>query len=152
MRMRVLAAALLIGTLPGVQAWAQSSPPPALPTLQETPSLAEQVKAGTLPPVAKRVPEQPSVVRRFAGPDGPGHSGGQVNMLVGTARDTRLMTIYANARLIGVLTRQQARVDALSREVTDLHRKIHALCDRVEVLTANQKHGALFLSPRPRST
>ena len=120
MRMRVLAAALLIGTLPGVHAWGQSSPPPALPPLQEPPSLAEQVKAGTLPPVAKRVPEQPSVVRRFAGPDGPGHSGGQVNMLVGSARDTRLMTIYANARLIVYDDQFKLQTDILeSYEVKD---------------------------------
>ncbi|MCX7363081.1 MAG: ABC transporter substrate-binding protein [Alphaproteobacteria bacterium] len=115
MRMRVLAAALLIGTFSGTHAGAQG-----LPALQETPSLAEQVKAGTLPPVAKRVPEQPSVVRRFAGPDGPGRPGGQVNMLVGTARDTRLMTIYANARLIVYDDQFKLQTDILeSYEVKD---------------------------------
>src|SRR3954465_9692403 len=76
-------------------AWAEP-----LPALQETPMLAEQVKSGALPPVDKRIPGAPSVVTRFAGPDGPGRSGGQVTMLVANARDTRLMTLYANARLI----------------------------------------------------
>ena len=71
-----------------------------LPALRETPLFADQVKSGALPPVAKRIPEAPSVVKHFAGADGPGQMGGQVNMLVANARDTRLMTLYANARLI----------------------------------------------------
>src|SRR6266851_2714630 len=53
-----------------------------LPTLRETPMFAEQVKSGALPPVAKRIPEQPWVVKRFPGDDGPGQPGGQLNMLV----------------------------------------------------------------------
>jgi len=72
----------------------------AKPALQETPSLAEQVKAGSLPPVDKRIPDEPSIVKHFAGADGAGKPGGQINMLVTSARDTRLMTLYANARLI----------------------------------------------------
>jgi peptide/nickel transport system substrate-binding protein len=71
-----------------------------LPTLQETPMFADQVKSGALPPVAKRIPEQPWVVTKFAGGDGPGRPGGQINMLVSTARDTRLMTVYSYTRLI----------------------------------------------------
>ena len=61
---------------------------------------ADQVKSGALPPVDKRIPEVPSIVKQFAGSDGPGRSGGQVNMLMANARDTRMMTLYANARLI----------------------------------------------------
>jgi len=61
---------------------------------------AEQVKGNSLPPVDKRLPEKPWVVTHFAGGDGPGVPGGQVNMLIASARDTRLMTIYSNARLI----------------------------------------------------
>jgi peptide/nickel transport system substrate-binding protein len=71
-----------------------------LPALQETPMFAEQVKSGALPPVAKRVPEQPLMVRQFAGGDGPRRQGGQLNMLVASARDTRLMTVYSYTRLI----------------------------------------------------
>ena len=62
--------------------------------------LADKVKSGALPPVDKRIPEQPWVVKRFAGGDGPGKHGGQLNMLVAGARDTRLMTIYSYTRLI----------------------------------------------------
>jgi len=71
-----------------------------LPALQETPMFAEQVKSGALPPVAKRIPEQPWVVKKFAGGEGPGKPGGALNILAGTARDTRLMTVYSYTRLI----------------------------------------------------
>jgi peptide/nickel transport system substrate-binding protein len=77
--------------------FAQTAP---LPAMQETPIFAEPVKSGALPPVGKRIPEAPSIVKHFAGADGPGRLGGQVNILVASARDTRLMTLYANARLI----------------------------------------------------
>ncbi|HYX01274.1 MAG TPA: ABC transporter substrate-binding protein [Reyranella sp.] len=71
-----------------------------LPALQETPMFAEQVKSGALPPVGKRIPEQPWVVKKFAGGEGPGKPGGALNILAGTARDTRLMTVYSYTRLI----------------------------------------------------
>ena len=70
------------------------------PVLRETPMFVDQVKAGTLPPVEKRVPQQPLVVTKFAGGDGPGQQGGQLNMLIAGPRDTRLMTIYSYTRLI----------------------------------------------------
>ncbi len=93
MKRRVLGQVLLAAMLCG----------PALaadPVLRETPMFVDQVKAGTLPPVAERVPRQPLVVTQFAGGDGPGRQGGQINMLVASARDTRLMTIYSYTRLI----------------------------------------------------
>ena len=71
-----------------------------LPAMQETPSLVEQVKSGALPPVDKRIPQKPLIVKQFAGGDGPGKHGGQLNMLISGARDTRLMTIYSYTRLI----------------------------------------------------
>lgn len=95
MKRRVLAQVLLIG-LVGAPAFAADP----LPTLKETPSLVERVKEGKLPPVGKRIPEQPFVVKQFAGGDGPGKPGGQLNMLISGARDTRLMTIYSYTRLI----------------------------------------------------
>jgi len=97
--------------------FAQADP---LPAMQETPIFAEQVKSGALPPVDKRVPEAPSIVKSFAGADGPGRLGGQVNMLVANARDTRLMTLYANARLIVYDDRFKLQPDILqSYEVKD---------------------------------
>jgi hypothetical protein len=71
-----------------------------VPTMQETPSLLEQVKSGALQPVGQRIPAQPRILKRFAGGDGPGQPGGQLNMLVASARDTLLMTVYGYTRLI----------------------------------------------------
>ncbi|CAN5923774.1 ABC transporter substrate-binding protein [soil metagenome] len=72
-----------------------------LSALQETPMFRERVNAGGLPPVARRIPEQPFVVRAFAGGDGPGRQGGQLTMLMVRTRDTIMMTVYSYTRLIG---------------------------------------------------
>ena len=95
MKRRLLTQVLLLG-LVGAPAFAADP----LPAMQETPSLMEQVKSGALPPVDKRIPQQPQIVSRFAGGEGPGKHGGQLNMLVSAARDTRLMTVYSYTRLI----------------------------------------------------
>jgi peptide/nickel transport system substrate-binding protein len=71
-----------------------------IPAMQETPLFADRVKSGTLPPVAQRIPGQPRIVRRFAGDDGPGRPGGQLDMLISSARETALMTVYSYTRLI----------------------------------------------------
>jgi len=95
MKRRALTAAFLLGLVCG-----PASAADPLPALKETPMLAERVKSGALPPVDKRLPQQPWVVKHFAGGDGPGRQGGDLNMLVASARDTRLMTIYSYTRLI----------------------------------------------------
>jgi peptide/nickel transport system substrate-binding protein len=95
MKRRVFTAVVVFGAF-AIPALTEAAPP----NMQETPSLAGKVKSGALPPVGKRIPQQPSIVTRFPGGDGPGRSGGEINILVGGPRDTRLMTIYANARLI----------------------------------------------------
>jgi peptide/nickel transport system substrate-binding protein len=64
--------------------------------LVETPSLAEAVAKGTLPPVAERVPQEPAIV-----PGPPGRPGGDLTMLMGGSKDTRLMVVYGYARLVG---------------------------------------------------
>jgi peptide/nickel transport system substrate-binding protein len=71
-----------------------------VPAMQETPAMLEQVKSGALPPVGKRIPGHPRILERFAGGDGPGQPGGQLDMLVASARDTLLMTVYGYTRLI----------------------------------------------------
>ena len=63
----------------------------------EPPSLAEEVRAGKLPPVDKRLPEQPLVMRMAE----TGHHGGTLNTLAGRSRDTRLFSVYGYARLVG---------------------------------------------------
>jgi peptide/nickel transport system substrate-binding protein len=95
----------------------KADPPPAM---QETPMFAEQVKSGALPPVDKRIPLHPSVVSQFSGSDGPGKPGGQINILIASARDTRLMTLYANARLMVYDDKFQLHPDILeSYEIKD---------------------------------
>jgi peptide/nickel transport system substrate-binding protein len=91
-----------------------------VPAMQETPALLEQVQSGALPPVGQRIPEQPRILRRFAGGDGPGQPGGQLNMLVASARDTLLMTVYGYTRLIVYDDRFELHPDILeSYDVKD---------------------------------
>jgi peptide/nickel transport system substrate-binding protein len=96
MKRRDFTAAITFGALLGRAGFAKAEPP----SMQETPMFADQVKSGALPPVAKRIPTAPSVVTEFYGGEGPGAHGGDCNMLIANARDTRLMTLYANARLM----------------------------------------------------
>lgn len=95
MKRRVLTQAIAVGLL-----WSPAFAADPLPALQETPVLADKVKSGALPPIAKRIPEQPWIIKRFAGGEGPGKQGGQLNMLVAGVRDSRLMTVYSYTRLI----------------------------------------------------
>jgi len=79
---------------------AAAVPAAAQMKLIEPPALEEDVKAGKLPPVAKRVPETPLVVKLPAGAQ-PGQYGGTLNMLIGRSRDVRMMVVYGYARLVG---------------------------------------------------
>ena len=101
-----LAAALLAG--PAAAAAGAASPagatdsPPALPTAYvEPPGLAEEVRAGALPPVTERLPARPRVTRLEAMGRIPGRYGGRLRMLVSRAKDVRLMVVYGYARLVG---------------------------------------------------
>ena len=66
----------------------------------EPPALEEEVKSGKLPPVAKRLPENPLLVKLPAGAQ-PGQYGGTLNMLIGRSRDVRMMVVYGYSRLVG---------------------------------------------------
>ncbi len=59
--------------------------------------LQADVASGKLPPVEKRLPQQPLVVQL----DSPGRHGGTIHSLVGRSRDTRLLVVYGYARLVG---------------------------------------------------
>jgi peptide/nickel transport system substrate-binding protein len=67
----------------------------------EPPMLMEQVKAGKLPPVEKRLPQKPLVVPLGDAGTVLGHHGGTLNTLAGRSRDTRLFTVYGYSRLVG---------------------------------------------------
>ena len=88
-----LAAAALVAAFTGVEA--AGSP------YIETPSLAEEVAAGRLPPVERRLPAAPSVVALAGDGLAPGRHGGELRLLMGRAKDVRLMVVYGYARLVG---------------------------------------------------
>ncbi len=97
-------AVLLLSTQAGAQQY------------QETPSLAQLVAGGTLPPVAERLPQVPRVIndREI------GQHGGDLRIIMSRARDTRLMTVYGYARLVGYNTHFEIEPDILeSVDVTD---------------------------------
>jgi peptide/nickel transport system substrate-binding protein len=129
MKRRVFTAAMAPITI-WAALWSPAFAADPMPTLVETPSLAEQVKSGALPPVDKRVPTKPWLVTEFAGGDGLGRSGGQVNMLVTGARDTRLMTLYTYARLISYNDKFKLQPDILesyeAKEGRDFTLKLRA--------------------------
>ena len=67
--------------------------------LVETPILKDDVAAGKLPPVEKRLPQNPRVMPLEEGKT-QGRHGGTLQSLAGRSRDTRLFTIYGYARLV----------------------------------------------------
>jgi peptide/nickel transport system substrate-binding protein len=65
----------------------------------EPPFLMGRVTAGELPPVAARLPENPSVVH-FAGERKAGRHGGDMRLLLARSKDVRMMVVYGYARLV----------------------------------------------------
>ncbi len=63
--------------------------------LIETPIFAERVASGELPPIAERVPNEPSVAEMKT----LGRQGGRMRLLMGRAKDIRLLVVYGYARL-----------------------------------------------------
>jgi peptide/nickel transport system substrate-binding protein len=62
----------------------------------EPPALAARVAAGALPPLAQRLPEHPLVVVT----DPEAVYGGELRTLIGTPKDTKLLSVYGYARLV----------------------------------------------------
>ncbi len=69
-------------------------------TWSESPQLAPKVNRGELPPVERRLPESPSVVRFQDDDKSPGRYGGELRLLMGRSKDVRLMVVYGYARLV----------------------------------------------------
>lgn len=67
----------------------------------ETPMLKDAVAAGKLPAVGQRVPQMPLVTKFDRASAEPGRHGGTLNMLIGRARDVRMLVVYGYARLVG---------------------------------------------------
>jgi peptide/nickel transport system substrate-binding protein len=73
--------------------------PAAAAQFVETPMLSAAVAAGTLPPIAERLPNSPRVVTMSKGKT-IGKHGGELRTLVGRARDVRLLVVFGYARLV----------------------------------------------------
>ena len=90
----------------GLSAWLFSLVLFALPALAapliEAPSLINEVESGSLPPIAKRVPEAPAIVDFAAAGKEAGRYGGDLRFLMGKQKDTRMMTVYGYARLVAL--------------------------------------------------
>lgn len=99
------AAALLAGLTP---LWAAT---PA--KLLETPMLQEDVNAKKLPPVKQRLPDNPLVVTMDGKTSEIGQQGGTLNMLIGRARDVRMLVVYGYSRLIAYDRNLQMAPDIL---------------------------------------
>lgn len=65
----------------------------------EPPILKERVAAGELPPVEQRLPDMPRVIPE-GGDREIGKYGGSMRMMVGRAKDTRLLVVYGYARIV----------------------------------------------------
>ncbi len=76
--------------------------PASAAQLIEPPSLKKQVESGALPPIEKRVPDDSKLVDFIATGKEPGRYGGELRLLMGKQKDTRMMTVYGYARLISL--------------------------------------------------
>ena len=68
--------------------------------LVETQMLQQDVDAGKLPPVAKRIPATPLVTSFEEVYLAPGKHGGTLHMLIARAQDVRMLFVYGYARLV----------------------------------------------------
>ncbi len=66
----------------------------------DSPFFADRIAAGTLPPVAARLPANPRIIDLAALGREPGRHGGDIRMLMGDQRDIRMMTLYGYTRLM----------------------------------------------------
>lgn len=73
----------------------------AAAALKEPPILEPMVQSGELPPMSERLPEQPLKVNFDANGRTIGRYCCSMEMLMGKAKDIRLMTVYGYARLVG---------------------------------------------------
>jgi peptide/nickel transport system substrate-binding protein len=91
--------------------------------LVEVPSLIDRVKSGSLPPVAKRLPNNPLIVTPSYPGWWPGKHGGELSMLMARPKDVRMMVVYGYARLIGYTTKYGFKADLLERYEIEENRR-----------------------------
>jgi peptide/nickel transport system substrate-binding protein len=94
----------------------------------ENPNLVSEVARGALLPIEQRLPESPMVLD----PAQPGQYGGELRVLMGSAKDTRLMVVYGYARLM--------RWTPELELVPDILERVENEGDRVFTLHLRQGH------------
>jgi peptide/nickel transport system substrate-binding protein len=106
----------------------------ALPraAIADAPLFEADLAAGTLPPMAARLPENPRVMDFAAMGRRIGRQGGTIRMLVGGQRDVRLIPINSYARLVGY--------DATLALQPDILADVESLEDRVYTLHLRKGH------------
>ncbi|UWQ37873.1 ABC transporter substrate-binding protein [Leisingera aquaemixtae] len=85
----------------------------AEPEVQESAFWQSEVKAGYMPPAAKRIPDVPLVVDLAAKGREFGIQGGTLNTMVTRSKDIRQMVVYGYARLAGYDENYQLKPDIL---------------------------------------
>ncbi len=98
----------------------------------EAPILADEVAAGTLPPVDQRLPQTPRTVAFDRPGMTVGRYGGTIRMMMGGPKDTRMMVVYGYARLVGY--------DVMWNLVPDILESIDVEEERVFTLHLRKGH------------
>lgn len=83
--------------------------------LVETPTLARTHPGVALPPLAERLPSVPLVLDLPAMGRSLGRPGGDLNTLIGRAKDARLVNVIGYARLVGYTQDLELQADILER-------------------------------------
>ena len=78
--------------------------------LQETPLFKQDVTSGKLPKVYERLPTDAEIVQ----PEAVGNPGGELRLLMGGPKDTRMMVVYGYARLVAYTPTLQLVPDILT--------------------------------------
>lgn len=104
----------IFAILTGLVALAVVEPATAsgLPPLKETPTLA-RTHDGDFPPVSERIPAEPLIVDLAAKGRTPGRHGGDLQTLIGRAKDVRLINVWGYARLVGFDDKLNLKPDIL---------------------------------------
>ncbi|MEK9941122.1 MAG: ABC transporter substrate-binding protein, partial [Gammaproteobacteria bacterium] len=81
----------------------------------EAPLFNERVLDGTLPAMDQRLPIQPLITYMESMGRSTGKPGGEIEMLMASSKDTRMMTVYGYARLVGFTPDLELQPDIVER-------------------------------------
>ncbi|MCU9837755.1 ABC transporter substrate-binding protein [Ruegeria sp. WL0004] len=95
----------------------------SLPPLQETTFWEPEVQAGDLPPIDRRIPEEPLIVDLEAKAREFGTQGGVMRTMITRSKDVRQMVVYGYARLVGYNDKYELVPDILKSFENEGNRK-----------------------------